>query len=244
MSPVTSSPDGVPAPSAPRPTMPVPSADDTGQSYWDGFYCGLQLPDGWSPTPNALLVDEVGALPPGSALDLGCGAGGDAIWLAERGWQVTAVDVSGAALDRAAEFAAQTRADGRIVWQRHDLTGSFPDGSYDVVSAPFLHSPVEHAGDRDAILRRAMSAVAPGGSLLVIGHLGLPHWMEAPPFDVHLPSNAEVLATLDPPPEEWTTMTDRTVTRDAVSPEGVAGTREDTVLVLRRAGRAARTGLV
>jgi SAM-dependent methyltransferase len=218
--------------------MPLPTPEDTDQTYWDGFYSGLAMPSGWAPTPNPPLVQEIEADAPGCALDLGCGTGGDAIWLAGRGWRVTAVDVSGAVLRRAEELARRADVASRIDWQRHDLTETFPTGEFVLVSAQFLHSPLERAGERDSILRRAMSAVAPGGSLLVAGHLGMPTWMDRSPFDVHLPSAAELLTALAPDPHQWSVATDRTVTREVRSPEGVLGTRDDTVLRLLRMPRA------
>lgn len=83
----------------------------------------------WSGKPNAALVREVEGLAPGRALDLGCGEGADAVWLAREGWQVTATDISRVALDRAAEHAADAGVADRIDWQFHDLGVSFPEGS-------------------------------------------------------------------------------------------------------------------
>ncbi|GAA3392999.1 NAD(P)/FAD-dependent oxidoreductase [Cryptosporangium minutisporangium] len=179
----------------------------------------------WSGEPNGALVKEVADLTPGRALDLGCGEGGDAVWLARQGWTVTAVDISGVALERAAQHAADAGVAGRIDFQRHDLGASFPDGEYDLVSAQFLHS----WGDmpREAILRRATAAVAPGGVLLIEGHSGAPHWEAAPdtkrgdgghgegghgeeghgegahhpPHE--LPSPDQVIASLQLPEEQW-----------------------------------------
>ncbi|MFJ1793005.1 FAD-dependent oxidoreductase [Kitasatospora griseola] len=126
----------------------------------------------WSGRPNAALTHEVADLAPGHALDLGCGEGGDAIWLAQQGWQVTAVDISQVALDRAAARAAVEGVADRISWQRTDLANAFPTGSYDLVSAQFLHSPAEFP--RERVLRRAADAVAPGGTLLIVSHAVAP----------------------------------------------------------------------
>jgi 2-polyprenyl-3-methyl-5-hydroxy-6-metoxy-1,4-benzoquinol methylase len=108
----------------------------------------------WSGNPNVVLVAEVLDLAPGRALDLGCGEGADAVWLARRGWQVTAVDISGVALSRAASHAAEAGVE--IDWQRHDLEQSFPAGEFDLISAQFLHFWEEF--DREKILRRAAGA--------------------------------------------------------------------------------------
>ena len=132
--------------------------DGAGEEFWDARYRESERI--WSGEPNAALVREVADLEPGTALDLGCGEGADAIWLARRGWKVTAVDISGVALERAARYAVAEGVEG-IDWQRHDLGSSWPEGEYDLVSAHFLHSP----GDmpRESILRRAAAAVAPAG---------------------------------------------------------------------------------
>jgi SAM-dependent methyltransferase len=211
-------------------SMPLPTPEDTPQTYWDGFYGGPDRPAHRVPTPNALFVAEVEALAPGRALDLGCGLGGDAIWLVGRGWRVTAVDVSGEVLRRARGYAALAGVE--VDWQRHDLTATFPDGAHDLVCAQFLHSPLERPGQRDAILRRALDAVAPGGSLLVTGHAGIPDAMRGTAFDVHLPSTAELRAALAPDPTLWTVATERTTRREVTGPDGVPFTRADTVLRL------------
>ena len=85
-------------------------------AYWEDFYGGERR---WSGKPNAALVEEVADLEPGTALDLGCGEGGDAIWLAAQGWTVTATDISQTALDIAARHAAE--AGVTVSWQRTTL---------------------------------------------------------------------------------------------------------------------------
>lgn len=217
-----------------RPALPSPVPGDTAETYWDGVYDGLDRPAHETPPPNALLVDEVGPLAPGTALDLGCGRGGDAIWLAGRGWRVTAVDVSGRVLDRARAHAARAGVTERIDWQRHDLTATFPAGTFDLVCSQFLHSPLEEPGQRDAILRAALGSVAAGGTLLVTGHVGIPEAMRGTPFDVHLPTTDEMRAALDPDPRAWTVTTERTAEREATGPDGRAFTRRDAVLRLTR----------
>ncbi|RKE22940.1 FAD-dependent oxidoreductase [Streptomyces sp. TLI_171] len=154
----------------------------------------------WSGRPNASLTREAEGLKPGHALDLGCGEGGDAIWLAKQGWQVTAVDISQVALDRAAAHAAVEGVADRITWQRVDLANAFPSGSYDLVSAQFLHSPAEFP--RERVLRRAADAVAPDGILLIVSHAVLPARHERP--EMHLPTPEETLAALQLAPDTWT----------------------------------------
>lgn len=120
----------------------------------------------WSGRPNGRLVAEVAHLAPGRALDVGCGEGADAIWLARNGWTVTAIDVSGVALTRArraAELAGAT-----VEWVCGDaLRIPLPTGSFDLVSMQYPALP-EAAGD-DAV-RALLDTVRPGGLLLAVYH--------------------------------------------------------------------------
>jgi 2-polyprenyl-3-methyl-5-hydroxy-6-metoxy-1,4-benzoquinol methylase len=204
---------------------PMTEATHT-QAFWEDFYRERPV---WSGKPNALLVREVAALPPGTALDLGCAEGADAVWLAQGGWRVTAADVSPSALRRAAAHAAE--AGVAVDWQCHDLSRTFPDGTFDLVCAQYLHTPVEVDGERSAILRRASAAVAPGGVLLVIGHEKHERHPEA-----DLPTTGEVLAGLDLDPAEWRVELEDVVERAVVDPDGRPGTRRDNVLRVRRTG--------
>ncbi|MGW6914878.1 class I SAM-dependent methyltransferase [Kitasatospora sp. NPDC054939] len=148
--------------------MTVQAGSDA--AYWDARYA--ENARMWSGNPNPALVREVDGLAPGRVLELGCGEGADAVWLAGQGWQVTAVDVSAVALARAAGHAVDAGVDGRIDWQCRDLGTDFPEGSYDLVCAQFLHSPTDLP--RTAVLRAAAAAVEPGGVLLVVGHAAFP----------------------------------------------------------------------
>ncbi|MWK39796.1 methyltransferase domain-containing protein [Actinomadura sp. J1-007] len=199
------------------------------EEMWDARYSESERV--WSGEPNATLVREAGDLRPGTALDLGSGEGGDAIWLAGRGWRVTAVDVSGVALDRAARHAEDAGVAERIEWRRHDLAESFPDGRYDLVSAHFLHS----WGDmpRERILRDAAAAVAPGGVLLVVGHSGPPPW-EQDGHGAVLPSPREVLEALELPEGEWEVLRCEEHDRTQTAPDGTTVTRTDNTVKVRR----------
>ncbi|MEU8038463.1 bifunctional NAD(P)/FAD-dependent oxidoreductase/class I SAM-dependent methyltransferase [Streptosporangium sp. NPDC049078] len=200
------------------------------EEFWDLRY--RESDRIWSGNPNVVLVREITGVEPGSALDLGCGEGADAIWLARRGWRVTATDISGVALERAARHAASADVTGLVDWQRHDLGVSFPQGVFDLVSAHFLHSP----GDmpRERILRTAASAVAPGGTLLIVGHAGFPAWEHNPHPDVHLPTPQEVLESLELPEGEWEVLLCEEHERIQNDPEGQPTTRTDNVLKVRR----------
>lgn len=121
----------------------------------------------WSGAPNPQLVAEVSDLAPGKTLDAGCGEGADAIWLAGKGWTVTAVDFAQAALDKGASEARRQGLDDAITWVCEDLATWQPPREYSLVSAQFLHL---EPSLRDAALQHLAAAVLPGGSLLVVGH--------------------------------------------------------------------------
>lgn len=188
----------------------------------------------WSGEPNPLLVRETVDLRPGRALDLGCGEGADAVWLAGQGWQVTGVDISPTALTRAAAHAAAAGLADRTTWERHELGVSFPEGTFDLVNAHFLQSPV--ALDQNGVLRRAAAAVAPGGTLLIVMHAGWPTWMTPAeyPFDATFPTLDGVLHALDLD-ADWTIHTLEPVERSLTAPDGRTGTRVDNVWRLSRA---------
>lgn len=131
---------------------------------WDRRYEERELV--WSAEPNRFLVSETEALPPGRALDLACGEGRNALWLAERGWRVTAVDYSGVALEKANRIAARRGVEAD--WVAANLLEYEPEpGAYDLVIVFYLQIP---AGERRQVLAKAAGAVAPGGTFLLVGH--------------------------------------------------------------------------
>ena len=206
--------------------------------FWEDFYRPGQQP--WSGRPNKILVTELtnASVPIGrrTALDLGCGAGADAIWLAQQGWAVTGVDISAAALDHAAAEAETAGVADRIEWLQRDLDSGLPDGEWDLVVAAYLHSPVEL--QREKVLRRAAAAVAPGGTLLVIGHQSPASWQPAPPEHVTFPTADDVLASLDL--DGWTVERAEALPVEVSSPDGVPGSRTDNVVrLIRGTGRPA-----
>ena len=206
--------------------------------FWEDFYRPGHQP--WSGRPNQALVTELTDQPVpvggGRALDLGCGAGADAIWLAQQGWTVTGVDISASALDHAAAEAETAGVADRIEWLQHDLDGGLPDGTWDLVAAAYLHSPVEL--QREKVLRRAAAAVAPGGTLIVIGHQDPGSRQPDPPVDVTFPTADDVLASLDL--DGWTVERAEALQVEVASPEGVPGSRTTTscVCVVPRSRRA------
>lgn len=130
---------------------------------WDMRYAGDELL--WSAEPNRFLVEATSDLRPGSALDVACGEGRNAVWLAEQGWRATGVDFSKVALGKARRLAALRGVD--VNWVEADVRTWSPSGSFDLVVFLYLQIP---APERDAVVRRFAGAVAPGGHLLVVGH--------------------------------------------------------------------------
>jgi SAM-dependent methyltransferase len=131
---------------------------------WDARYATPRMV--WSAEPNRFLVEELAELPPGRALDLACGEGRNAIWLARRGWDVTGVDFSGVAIDKARRAAEEAGVAARFV--RADLAEHVPEpGSADLVVLMYLQVPEPL---RTTVLRRAAAALRPGGTLLWVAH--------------------------------------------------------------------------
>lgn len=187
----------------------------------------------WSGRANVRLVEVASALNPGTALDLGSGEGGDAMWLAERGWRVVAVDISDTALRRAAEDAAARGVGDRIDFQQHDLSKSFPEGEFDLVNAQFLHSTLPL--DRTAIFSAAARAVRPGGLLLIVDHSGPPPWVSELEGHHHtFTAPDDVVAALNLPEAEWEPAQIDSPTREVTTPDGEPATWVDNVIILRR----------
>ena len=163
------------------------------RQQWDDRYASTDLV--WTAEPNVFVVRELAGLQPGRALDLGAGEGRNAIWLAEHGWQVTAVDFSGVALAKAAQLAEGRGVTG-ITWDAADLRGyQPPPGSFDLVLLAYIHLP---PAESDALLHAAATALAPGGTLLVIGHDrdNIAHGYGGPQEPAVLYQAAEVVAAL------------------------------------------------
>ncbi|MGC0372819.1 class I SAM-dependent methyltransferase [Streptomyces sp. SAI-229] len=205
------------------------STDDAVR-FWDDVYAAR--PAATDPRPNARLTETLAELPPGDALDLGCGAGGDALWLARRGWRVTAVDVSSVAVERLASLAVSHGLADRITARRHDLRESFPDGAFDVVCAHYLHTPLDL--DRAAVLRRAAHALRPGGRLLVVDHGSTAPWSWNQDPDVRYPDPREVAAGIGLDPAAWTVERADSPHRVATGPDGRTAEVTDHVLIVRR----------
>ncbi|MEV0155764.1 FAD-dependent oxidoreductase [Micromonospora sp. NPDC050686] len=196
---------------------------------WEERY--RSRPHVWSGRPNPQLVAEAADLTPGRALDVGCGEGADAVWLAGRGWQVTAVDLAEVAVRRAAAHAAEAGVADRTTFRQADLRHDpLPGAGYDLVTAQYVHLPAEQ---QRQLWARLADAVAPGGTLLIVGHH--PADLRTTVRRPHLPelmfTAAQVAGILDPGGWEVTAQ-DRP--REVTDHDGRPVTVRDAVLVARR----------
>ncbi|MFH8977093.1 class I SAM-dependent methyltransferase [Streptomyces sp. NPDC017890] len=198
--------------------------------YWDRLYAARPMPV--DPGPNVRLTETVRGLEPGEALDLGCGPGGDALWLARRGWQVTAVDVSTVTVERLTSLASEHGLSSRITACPHDLHRSLPDGTFDLINAHYLHTPLDL--DRATVLRAAAHALRQSGRLIVVDHGSTAPWSWNQDPDVRYPTPLEVAAGLDLDPRSWRIETARAATRSATGPNGLTADVTDHILVVRR----------
>lgn len=212
-----------------------PARADEVFAHWEATYGSR---DGvWSGHVNAALAQVAADLTPGTALDLGAGEGGDALWLAERGWTVTGIDISPTALARAEVAADRAGLTDRVTWVAADLDTWSSTETFDLVTASFLQSPV--ALDRARILRAAADRVGEGGHLLVVAHAEAPPWAEHDHDHGHdaatdFPSPQDDLAMLDLPAGQWQTRIAETRDRRAFGPDGKEVVLRDSVLLVQR----------
>ncbi|MEU0554460.1 class I SAM-dependent methyltransferase [Dactylosporangium sp. NPDC006015] len=197
------------------------------EHFWDEHYRTHSAP---GQRANPLLVETAGERTPGTALDLGCGAGGDTFWLARHGWRVTAVDVSGTAVERIRARAG----DLDVTAERHDLATSFPGGTFDLISAQYLQTPLPL--DRARVLRTAAAALRPGGLLLVVDHGSIAPWSWKQDPATRFPTPDEVAADLALDPARWVKRRADMPQRVATGPGGQTATVTDNVLLIERTG--------
>jgi len=207
-----------------------PPAVPFDRDFWDGRWSEVlrehadqvaQRP------PNADLTAVAGGLAPGRALDAGCGNGGEALWLAGRGWRVTAVDFSATALAYGQSRATILGADSaeRVAWVEGDLAVWAPEaGVYDLVTSLYVHV----SGSVEEMVARLASGVAPGGTMLLVGHLPVD-----PVTGAETPAAGQVqvtveaaVAVLDAPRWELSIAEER--------PRAVAGSGFDAVICARQ----------
>lgn len=200
------------------------------EEFWDELYRARDRV--WSGRPNAALVALADGLEPGRVLDLGCGEGADAIWLASAGWRVTAVDISPLAIERATAAAVEAGVADHIEWQHHDLAASMPPGPFELVSAQFLQSPLDFP--RGAVLGRAAGAVAVGGRIAVVGHAAPPRWAHDVDPSLHFPSARETAEAAGLTDSAWHLEVCEERERDVTGPDGEPATLLDSVVLARR----------
>lgn len=219
--------------------------------HWENQYA--EKPRRWSGRVNPTMAEFVEKIPTASgsaALDLGCGEGADAVWLAEQGWRVTAVDISATATARGAAHAAEAGVGDRIAWVDQDLSTWETSETFDLVTATFFHSRV--ALPRTEILRRAAGRVRPGGRLLLISHV-VETEEDVPPWARHrhshngdgvegshsglgdMPAPAEQIAELALDPLRWEVVSAEIREREATGPDGQeSALHKDGVVLMRR----------
>jgi SAM-dependent methyltransferase len=146
---------------------PISESDHVDSQQWDERYSGTEMV--WTTRPNQFVAAELADLPPGRALDLAAGEGRNTVWLAERGWQVSAVDFSRVGLEKGRKLSAARGVDeARVEWIVADLRDFEPDRDfYDLVLIAYLQVSPEL---RATVMARAAAALAPGGTAFVVGH--------------------------------------------------------------------------
>lgn len=203
------------------------------QAFWDKHYSSAERV--WSGQPNPHLVSEIRRLGmvPGRALDIGAGEGADAIWLAQHGWQVEAIDISPLALARGQAQSEAVLPSGidLITWTHADLLSHrLEPSAFDLVSMQFMQLPPT---DWDRLFRECRTAVAPGGALLIVGHH--PEDIKARGLDAAFLSMFytadQVAEALD---ETWTVQVQETRQRDVTAEDGSVMTLRDTVVLARQ----------
>lgn len=194
-----------------------------GADYWEGRYRAGEATSRHDASPS--LLAEAAALPPGRALDAGCGRGADALWLADRGWQVLAVDVS----DTALALAQQAPGAERVEWVQADLTTWTPgERSFDLLTSHYVHV----SGPQEELFRRLASWVAPGGTLLVVGHAAHDHGHGHGQPAAAQVGLEQVTAVL--PEEEWEVVVAEPRTHTVGRPDGTQARLDDVVVRARR----------
>jgi len=203
-----------------------------GERFWESIY--EKASPASNGEPSAALVRFAKELSPGRALDLGCARGDDAVWLARRGWSVVGVDISERVLSYARANVESAQQERAITLERHDLSTSFPEGSFDLITAMFLQSPVTFP--RHAVLSRAALAVNPGGLFLSVSHGSAAPWSWGDP-DRDFPSPEEELASLELDLGGWERVFVGNTERIASGPGGQTAPVLDTIIALRRSAQ-------
>ena len=200
---------------------------------WNQRYDGSELV--WSAAPNVWVEQLTQNLPTGTALDIAAGEGRNTLWLASRGWQVTAADFSAVALQRARSLAEEQLGPnaGRLVTLEVNVETWVPRArSYDLVLIAYLHLPKAR---RTSVMRAAAEAVAPGGTLLVVGHdlENLTSGHGGPQSADVLYSASDIVADIEP--AQLVVVRDETVRRLLTDSQGQPAEALDALVLARRA---------
>ena len=198
---------------------------------WDARYATTELV--WSVTPNQFVADELADLPPGRAVDLAAGEGRNAIWLAGRGWDVTAVDFSQVALDKGRRLADGEHLDGSVTWVCADATTWTADAAYELVVVAYLQLP---PGQRREAVRRAFAALRPGGTFLLVAHdlSNLGEGTGGPQDPAVLMTADDVLDDLEG--TDFELVRAERVVRQVPQPDGTTAPAYDALVRLQRRG--------
>lgn len=205
------------------------NVQDSPQDFWEANYAATKTSSGG--TPSAVLRNFASTRSPRLALDLGCGRGDDAVWLALQGWRVVGVDISSTAIDAARASSHAAGVADRTYFLPCDLSDEFPDRIYDLVSVVYLQSPAK--SDRLNVLRRASESVARGGLFLVASHRS---WLPRSRVDetVVLPSAEEEFAELKLSPDDWRRLFVGELSCQAEESKGQIAMVNDNIIAIER----------
>ena len=201
-------------------------ASTTRRAKWDERYAAKDLV--WSAGPNERFAAEVKGLNPGKALDIACGEGRNALWLAEQGWDVSAIDFSQVAIDKARRIAAKRQVE--VNWLCEDVsTYALPEAEFDLVSLLYMHTD---AAERHKWLSNTLAAVKPGGTFIYIGHdpSNIGDGRGGPQDPQYLPTAEQLVSAMDGFTVQFAGVIERTVASDPGHARETEGTALDTLV--------------
>ena len=205
--------------------------DKTPKQFWEERYAeSVSRKRG---NPGTLLQHLVREMPAQRALELGCGTGDDTLWLAENGWQVTAVDISAQSIAITRRLALEAGLDGQIRLHNCDLTTDFPAGQFELVTAQFFQSPYPDF-PRIQILQTAASRIVPGGHLLITTHATAPSWRKHAGPLPEFPTAEADWQDLALTKTQWELVNLGQEPRTATGPEGQQEEILDNLILARR----------
>lgn len=204
------------------------------RDHWNARYADKELV--WSAGPNKTFAKEIDDLPPGKALDFACGEGRTAVYLAEKGWRVTAIDFSDVAIEKALQIA--DRRGVNVDWINDDVSRrAFAPGEFDLVAVLYLHTG---AAERQRWLSRAIEAVAPAGTFIYIGHdpANIGQGTGGPQDPDVLPSASEIVSHLGSFVVEKAEIIERPIEKDPGHGAAGGGKALDTLVKAVRLSKA------